>query len=104
MTVFDQNEISTNDFAEYIKKLKKESEAEYSAYLEEIKKVNKKWDNIAIECKQCGIKMGLYPVNTVPSNQTGDDSKSMWFCRKCWNDEYSTKSVREWIESTNKER
>lgn len=51
-----------------------------------------------LKCPECNTAMNLFPVNTSPRDQTGDDSKSVWICPKCWHDEYSTKSIKEWLE------
>jgi hypothetical protein len=57
--------------------------------------MQRRWRKIAPKCKECGTPMGLFAVNTHPANQVDDHSKSMWFCHKCFNDEYSNKSVEE---------
>jgi len=52
-------------------------------------------------CPDCKIEMRFYPVNTTPGDQTGDASKSMWMCPKCWRDEYSEKTITELLKQRN---
>lgn len=45
----------------------------------------------------CGATMFLLPINTVPGNQTGDDSQSVWLCqnRSCMETIYNKQSIDE---------
>ena len=56
------------------------------------------WERYAKKCPQCQSIMGLIPVNSMPSNQVGDEWKSMWFCpdwRSCGYEELSKESYEE---------
>lgn len=46
-------------------------------------------------CPECGAPLQLLPVNDSPATQTGDDSKSVWLCRKCFYEKFSDKTVKE---------
>lgn len=94
----EKNNVSIKDFIEYIAELKIK-EAENREHNKKIAKKHKEqWQKIALKCPECNTTMNLYPVNTHTGDQTGDGSKSMWQCPKCWYDEYSTKSIREQFE------
>jgi hypothetical protein len=62
------------------------------------------------KCPECGFPLQLLPVNDSPSTQTGDDSKSMWLCRrggchaerKCFYQEFSNKTVDEQLKQLNR--
>lgn len=45
----------------------------------------------------CKALMLLLPVNTIPANQTGDDSKSVWICqnRNCLKAIYNKETIEE---------
>lgn len=63
--------------------------------------VETKIDNIVIsrpvirKCSNCGQILRLMPVNFSKSTQTGDNSKSVWFCPNCLLEKYSPKTVQE---------
>lgn len=44
-------------------------------------------------CPECGTNMTLMPLNTGTRDQTGDDSKSVWYCPTCHFEEFSEKTV-----------
>lgn len=48
-------------------------------------------------CPECGAWMRVFTVNDKPGNMVGGGWRSQWLCtnRKCYWDEYSTKSARE---------
>lgn len=86
------NNIDIDEIIDYFEKLKRverkkerQREQEYN-----------QWNKNALRCPKCKTMMRLYSVNTYKGDQTGDNSKSQWFCSKCWYDEYSTKTVEEW--------
>lgn len=78
--------ISTGDFREYVRQ-------------EKFKKtgINR---NI-LKCPNCQSLINLYPVNTTPANQTGDNSKSVWVCLKCHFEKFNTESLQEVIRESN---
>jgi len=47
------------------------------------------------ECPICGSWLIVLPVNVSPETQTGDDSKSVQVCRRCFYDHFSPLTVRE---------
>ena len=49
----------------------------------------------SIACPVCGHAMYLAPVNTGPRNQTGDKSTGVWFCKKCFEEVWETRSFEE---------
>ena len=88
------NGVTTDEVIEHIEDLKKNIQ-------EKQKKQNKerdRWNEVALKCPDCKIAMQLSPVNTHPANQVDKEFNSQWLCPKCWYDEYSKKTVREWIE------
>ena len=48
----------------------------------------------------CGAQMLLYQVNTAPGNQTGDDSKHVWFCPVCLSQEFTPKTFNQIIKES----
>ncbi len=48
-----------------------------------------------LNCPECGAQLQLLPVNNSPATQTGDDSRSVWICRGCFYEQFSTKTVKE---------
>ena len=61
------------------------------------KKVDKRLLHTALRCSECSAVMNLLPVNQSPSDQTGDDSQSVWICSnmKCLETIYNKQSVKE---------
>ena len=91
----EKNNVSVEEFTEYVENEKIERVKKQKIFEKEQKKSIEEWQKIALKCPECNTIMGLYPVNTHTGDQTGDESKSMWQCPKCWHDEYSTKTIQE---------
>jgi len=66
-------------------------------YIQTKNKNSKRQVKNILSCPNCQTPMILYPVNTTPATQTGDNSKSVWTCPKCNEDRYSTKSIQDWV-------
>jgi len=49
-------------------------------------------------CPECGSILTLNAVNTGPRDQTGDDSKSVWSCPRCYREEFSELSVHQQVQ------
>lgn len=62
------------------------------------------WSKIALKCPNCASPMNLFPVNTGPADQTGDDSKSVWRCLKpaCFYDQYNKFSLSDYVRKSEK--
>lgn len=88
--------MSIQDVMDYIEERKRIFEEESNV----LKNKLKRWEQIAPKCLVCQTTMQLYPVNTSKIDQTGDDSKSQWFCPKCWHEEYNMESVGEILEKS----
>lgn len=54
----------------------------------------------ALSCPGCGYPLQLLAVNDSPGTQTGDDSKSMWLCRNCLYERFSTQTIEEEYKSS----
>lgn len=49
------------------------------------------------KCPQCGLGMGLRPVNIPQGPKNAHGWRSCWECTKCGYEEYSQKSIDEWL-------
>ena len=52
-------------------------------------------------CPECATPLQLLPVNDTLATQTGDDSKTVWLCRACLYERFSTNTIEEelkWLE------
>lgn len=76
---------------EFVRDLLEEHKKKAMAEMQE----NQKLSDRALKCPECGTPLQLLPVNDSPATQTGDDSKSVWLCRKCFYEEFSDKTVKE---------
>jgi len=54
-------------------------------------------------CPVCGTRMSFSPVNTGPRNQTGDNSTAVFYCPKCDEDYWETRSIEEIVKDLRKE-
>ena len=95
--VFKKNNISIDDFAGFIKNERLELIKSNESDIKRIKKNKTFWGKNALRCSECSQKMNLYPVNTVPGDKTGDDSKSVWICpnKNCMETIYNKQSMQE---------
>ena len=59
------------------------------------KKVKQEQPIKAKQCPECKEPMQLLSVNHDLATQTNDDSKSMWLCRACHYERFSTNSIEE---------
>jgi len=83
-----RNHIPVIKFVEYVEQ-EKTNRAK-------INKSNKKrWEQNTLKCPDCQSPMNLFPVNTVPGDQTGDGSQSVWMCPKCGETVYNLETVAE---------
>lgn len=89
------NHISMVEFIKHVEEMKVVKTNISKINTEEFKQLTLKWEDRALKCPECSNTMSLFPVNTRPDNQTGDNSKSQWFCQKCWSTVYSTKTINE---------
>jgi len=94
----DKNDVTIEKFVSYVQERKLEMVEAEKIAATNLQKQRDKWALQALKCPACETPMYVSPVNTSPGDQTGDDSKSMWICPKCWHEEYSTKSIKEWLE------
>lgn len=67
-----------------------------------LKEAHARFDK-APKCPECSNPLQLLPVNDSPSTRTGDDSRSLWLCRQCYYERFSTKDVKEELEQILKE-
>lgn len=95
---FERDNISIEDFIEYIEDQKKQR----IKSIELQKESQKEWEKRALKCPECKTVMRLYPVNTNPKDRVGNDLRSQWLCPKCWYNEFSTKTTRDWLIEINK--
>jgi hypothetical protein len=52
------------------------------------------------KCPECAYPLQLLPVNDTLATQTGDGSKSVWICRHCHYEQFSTRSIKEELNVT----
>ncbi len=86
-----RHNVPIGDFIKYVEEVK----AEKIKLEKKSVKLNNQWIEIALECPKCSTNMSIYPVNTTPRNQVGEDLKSQWFCNRCYHAQYSKKSIKE---------
>ena len=81
------------------------SVSDLSSYVEKRKsKMPKSTTKIVLARKcECGANMMLMPLNTGPRDQTGDNSKSVWYCGGCHFEEFSEKTVGQQIQELSRE-
>lgn len=89
------NNIPIKNFHEHVEQEKINKAKDDKIANNKRKKIKLQWDKIAVKCPDCKTPMGLFPVNTNPGNQVGDDLRSLWFCDKCEHAEYSKRSADE---------
>lgn len=95
----EKNKIGIAEMIQYLEKLKKREIDFINTRNDEMKKTKERFNKMALRCPQCNAIMQLYSVNTQPGNQTGDNSKSVWFCpnMNCMETIYNKNSVQEII-------
>ncbi|MFH1638328.1 MAG: hypothetical protein ABIB71_07930, partial [Candidatus Woesearchaeota archaeon] len=94
----NKNDVTIEKFVSYVQGKKLEMVEAEKVATANLQKQRDKWTLRALKCPACATPMNVSPVNTSPGDQTEDDSKSVWMCPKCWHEEYSTKSIKEWLE------
>lgn len=79
---------------------------DYISYIDTIKphtlptRVRHKKVKVKYPCPKCGNPMDLFPVNTTPRTQVGENFKSHWQCPRCLHDKFTEKEpALEWAEA-----
>lgn len=97
-----KNNVSVEDFMEFIKKEKAERVKNEKLYREKIEGVKQLWKKNALKCPECKTVMNLYPVNTGPADQVEKNLQSMWDCPKCHHQIFNRAPTKDIIERTRK--
>lgn len=105
---FGFNFAQLQDISTLLKHLKSNNKTveDFINFIEEEKtkrtKTNKLREENALKCPECKTTMSLFPVNTNPKDQVGNDLRSQWLCPKCWYNKFSKRTTKDWLIEINK--
>lgn len=102
LLTLQRNGINNEDFIKWFEKKVLDIKLHIAEAKKEGTKLRQDQKYYSRRCPDCGNPMNLFSVNSSPRNQTGDNSKSAWYCTdalNCGSEIYSEKSVEDEIKN-----